>query len=343
MNNELAKTLNPKSGGSTWDTKKIFGVIMGVILVVGVLAGVGTLLWLYILPGLMKLVGFTIVAAVGAAIAMVLFWVFSSPKFWLGLRLLGESIAQNTLGHFIEMDRFGVLQMQIDDGHADRAKILAAAKEVGGENENLIKQVQERDQKMKINKAKVNILAKELSDNYNEEKEGEYNSYLRKFNNDKLYIDKVQPLVITTGQLHKAAMKAYTKHGQILEELQDTLNTQKDIYNTVTKSAGLMNRVMKAFNGDPTINNAADQALASISKELAAATSNIKMDLTMTNEFMRAKDLDDQAKASLAANLVSKMDDDPNMDYSKTIGEGPVIIQTQIPVAQSTRVFKTIE
>lgn len=320
MANELAQTIKETTAGnSQWDSKKIAGAVVGGIIMLGLMAALGYVIWHYILPFLLGVIAMAILIPIGCVVVALAFWFLTSKNTWLAFQILGEGLAENLLGWIIELDRFKVLQLKIDEMAGNREKLRLSGVDLRKQQDKLGKTISAKDNEMRQSQAQVKALQTRLQASPNDElAQDNLEVVTNNFTNAKSVIDSLQPQLNNINELVKFTDKAYRKTGIMLTNAQNTLNSKKQIYESTTSSSNAMSRAMKAFNGDPNMTKAADQALASLNDEMSAMMGNIQSSLQITSQIMDQKDLEDAGKVALAAQMAASFDDN-KFNYSDSL------------------------
>jgi len=115
------------------------------------------------------------------------------------------------------------------------------------------------------------------------------------------------------------ADKAYRKSGVALQNAKSTIQIQKAKYDAVTTASVAMNKAMRAFTGNPDLNNDADLALEKLRADVAEKIGGIKSAIQITGQIMDKQDLQDAAKVSLAVDTADRLDVDKTFTYSNSV------------------------
>ncbi len=313
MANELIRTNFelPK-----WDAKKTWGTIMMLV----ILAGLGLLFYMYILPFLLSVVWGTVQLIVGIAVAIVLLMILTNPKFWRGIRYFSEAVAQGTLGWAIEMNPWNILNLQIEEAEKDREQLRIHGEKLKAQESNLQLQLEENEKNLRQAQEEVKICQARLQkspDDFDTQLALETSA--TNFNNAKDFIDSVKPVENDVSNLVVFADKAYRKSGVALMNSKNTVKIQKAKYDAVTTASATMGKAMKAFTGNTELNSDADTAIQKIRQDVANKIGGIKSAIQITSQAMNAQDLKDAAKVSIAAQTATELDVDRTFNYSDSI------------------------
>ena len=298
------------------DPKKIWGTIMTVI----ILAGLGLLFYLYILPFLLSVVWGTVQLIVGIAVAIVLLMILTNAKFWRGIRYFSEAIAQGTLGWAIEMNPWNILNLQIEQAEKDREQLKVHGEKLKAQETSLQLQLEENERNLRQAQEEVKLCQAKLQrtpDDFDTQLALETSA--TNFNNAKDFIDAVKPVANDVKNLVVFADKAYRKSGVALLNSKNTIKIQKAKYDAVTTASATMGKAMKAFTGNTDLNTDAETAIAKIRQDVANKIGGIKSAIQITSQAMNAQDLKDAAKVSIAAQTANRLDVDRTFNYSDSI------------------------
>ncbi len=307
-----------------WDAKKIWGIIMMLI----ILGGLAALFFIYVLPFLLTMVWGTIQLVVGLAIAIVLLMVLTNPKFWRGMRYFTESIAQGTLGWAIEMNPWNILNLQVEQAEKDRDQLRIHGEKLKAQETSLQLQLEENERNLRQAQEEVKICQARLQKNPDDfDTQLALETSATNFNNSKDFIDGVKPVANDVKNLVVFADKAYRKSGVALLNSKNTIKIQKAKYDAVTTASATMGKAMKAFTGNTELNSDADIAINKIRQDVANKIGGIKSAIQITSEAMNAQDLKDAAKVSIAAQTATQLDVDKTFSYSDSIDSSAAKIQ----------------
>ncbi len=307
-----------------WDAKKIWGIIMMLI----ILGGLAALFFIYVLPFLLTMVWGTIQLVVGLAIAIVLLMVLTNPKFWRGMRYFTESIAQGTLGWAIEMNPWNILNLQVEQAEKDRDQLRIHGEKLKAQETSLQLQLEENERNLRQAQEEVKICQARLQKNPDDfDTQLALETSATNFNNSKDFIDGVKPVANDVKNLVVFADKAYRKSGVALLNSKNTIKIQKAKYDAVTTASATMGKAMKAFTGNTELNSDADIAINKIRQDVANKIGGIKSAIQITSQAMNAQDLKDAAKVSIAAQTATQLDVDKTFSYSDSIDSSAAKIQ----------------
>lgn len=313
MANELIKS---KFEVPKWDAKKIWGIIMMMV----VLGGLAVLFYIFILPFLLTMVWGTVQLVVGIALAIVLLMILTNPKFWRGMRYFSESIAQGTLGWAIEMNPWNILNLQVEEAEEDRDQLRIHGQKLKAQETSLQLQLEENEKNLRQAQEEVKICQARLQKNPDDfDTQLALETSSTNFNNSKDFIDAVKPVANDVKNLVVFADKAYRKSGVALMNSKNTIKIQKAKYDAVTTASATMGKAMKAFTGNTDLKSDADRAIEKIRQDVANKIGGIKSAIQITSQAMNAQDLKDAAKVSIAAQTATQLDVDKAFSYSDSI------------------------
>lgn len=299
-----------------WDAKKISGTGVGIAL----LAGIGILAYIYLLPFLLSVVWGTIELAIGLPIAAFLLFTLMNPKFWRGIRYFSDALASYTVGLAIELNPFQILYNQVEAAEKDREDLREQAEKLKGQQAKLASQLEEYDGSMRRSARECELVKVTLGKNPNDEDAMlQLETSSTNFTNAKGFVDKVKPIANDIDRLVLFADKAYKKSGVALLNAKNTIKIQKATYDAVTTGANAMKKAMQAFSGNTDLNNDADKALEVLRNDVANKIGVIKSAIQITSEIMNKQDLGDAAKVSLAADTAEQFNVDAQLTYSTMV------------------------
>lgn len=298
------------------DPKKNSGRILGL----GLLGAAGLAVWYYLVPFLAAMAWNTVSLIVAVAVGAFLLMILLSPTFWKRMDIILQALGNLLFGWFVEMNPFNILEIQLQNSEKDRAELLEQKKKLEGQDVSLKQQLDEQDVIMRQAAKKMELCRDRLRANPVDEDMGfQLEAASNEFTNSKDFIEKVAPIRNDISRLIKFADKAYKKSGYALQNARSTLQTQRAAYKAVTAGQNAMTRALKAFSGDPEMNNAADIALRKLKEDIADKIGTIKTCIAETSAIMNTRDLNDAAKVALAADNVEQLNIDQKFDYSSTL------------------------
>ncbi|MDB5250502.1 MAG: hypothetical protein JWQ40_4896 [Segetibacter sp.] len=322
MANEL---INTNFELPKWDAKKTWGTILMLV----ILAGLGLLFYMYILPFLLSVVWGTVQLIIGIAVAIVLLMILTNPKFWRGIRYFSEAVAQGTLGWAIEMNPWNILNLQIEEAEKDREQLRIHGEKLKAQESSLQLQLEENERNLRQAQEEVRICKARLAKNPDDfDTQLALETSATNFNNAKDFIDAVKPVANDVKNLVVFADKAYRKSGVALLNSKNTVKIQKAKYEAVTTASATMSKAMKAFTGNTDLNTDADTAIQKIRQDVANKIGGIKSAIQITSQAMNAQDLKDAAKVSIAAQTATQLDVDRTFNYADTIQSSAANIPT---------------
>jgi len=296
--------------------KKTWGTIMMLV----ILAGLGLLFYMYILPFLLSVVWGTVQLIAGIAVAIVLLMILTNAKFWRGIRYFSEAVAQGTLGWAIEMNPWNILNLQIEEAEKDREQLRIHGEKLKAQESSLQLQLEENEKNLRQAQEEVKICQMRLQKNPDDfDTQLALETSATNFNNAKDFIDSVKPVENDVKNLVIFADKAYRKSGVALLNSKNTVKIQKAKYDAVTTASATMGKAMKAFTGNTELNSDADTAIQKIRQDVANKIGGIKSAIQITSQAMNAQDLKDAAKVSIAAQTATQLDVDRTFNYSDSI------------------------
>lgn len=313
MANEIIKSTFelPKT-----DPKKTWGTIMTVV----ILAALGLLFYLYILPFLLTIVWGTVQLVIGIGVAIFLLMILTNKKFWRGLHYFSEAIAQSVLGWAIEMNPWNILNLQVEEAEKDREQLRIHGEKLKAQEASLQLQLQENEKNMRQAQEEVKICQARLQKNPDDfDTQLALETSSTNFTNAKDFIDSVKPVSNDVKNLVVFADKAYRKSGVALLNSKNTIKIQRAKYDAVTTASATMAKAMKAFTGNTDLNNDADTAIQKIRQDVANKIGGIRSAIQITSQAMNAQDLKDAAKVSIAAKTATQLDVDNTFNYTDTI------------------------
>jgi hypothetical protein len=298
------------------DPKKNSGRILGI----GLLAAAGLAVWNYLVPFLVAMAWNTVSLIAAIAIGAVMLMILTSKTFWRRMDIILQALGNLLFGWFVEMNPFNILEVQLQNSEKDRNELLEQKKKLEGQEVSLKQQLDEQDRIMQTAAKKMELCKDRLRANPTDEDMGfQLEAASNEYVNSKDFIEKVAPIRNDIARLVKFADKAYKKSGYALQNARSTLQTQRAAYKAVTAGQNAMTRALKAFSGDPEMNNAADIALRKLKEDIADKIGTIKTCIAETSAIMNTRDLNDAAKVALAADNVEQLNIDQKFDYSATL------------------------
>lgn len=298
--------------------KSTYGKVLGL----GLLGGLGILVWAKLVPFLATMAWNTVSLAVAVAAIGILGSILLSKKFWRRLNIILEALGNIAFGWIIEMNPFTILEMQLDRSERDRADLLEQKKKLEGQKSKLDNQLKEQNGILTLSAKKVQMCQKMQGQGTEEDQIN--NSYdleaaTTDYNNAEDFINKVAPIAGDIARLVTFADKAYVKSGFALRNARTTLKSQRAAYEAVTTGSNAVTKALRAFTGDPEMNNAAEIALAKLRTDISNKIGTIKVCIAETSKIMNERDLNDAAKVALAADNIEKLNIDKKFDLVKQI------------------------
>ena len=285
--------------------------IMGKIVLVALIAA-GAFGFYKILPTLIEFTENTLyLGAMIGGLALVLWWLASGGA--KAIKYVVYGLAQFSLGWVIEMNPFNILQYRLDVTAEATKDLLKYKTKLESKKAELLDKINEADSKLKNSISQKNILEKaqavgRASDNDNDNLELAVNT----ITNSKSYIDGIKPVYDDILRLLDYTQRAYRTATLELSKSKQTLDTQRDLYETVTTASSTVKKAWKALVGDDSTNADADKAIAFLKKDIGAKIGAIKTGIKVTSQYMDGKDLENAAK--LQTTLTQLKD----IDLSKT-------------------------
>lgn len=317
-------TIDP---GQNVDMKKIMGWVV-MLAVIGAL-GYG---FYQILPMLLNMVWGTVELLIGIAIAAVLAYFLLSGSTWRFFRYAGEGLAQFLLGWLIEMNPFGILQYRIEKTEEATEDLLHYNKKLKGKAAELQEKISDRDKTLKNAVNKYNILREKLKQDASDiGSQAQLEIEGNKVNNAKIYIENVKPVYNDLLRLVDFTERAYSTANTNLAKAKDDLQTQRDVYETVTTASATISKAWQALLGDKNLNNDADKALEALRKDIGQKIGNIRTGIKVTGQFLDGQDLENAAKLQSTLQELQGLDL-TKADYSKSIDSA----QTRMDLGQLT-------
>ncbi len=302
------------------DPKKTSGKVMGLLL----LAGVGLLAWSYVVPFLATVVWNTVSLAIGCGVVGILGMILLSKKFWKRLNIILQALGTMIFGAFIEMNPFTILELQLEQSEKDRAELFKQKGKLEAQKSKLDSQLSEEQSTMELAAEKMELCKQKIQSNPSDQTLSlDLQSASVDWSNSKDFIDKVAPIAGDISRLVAHAEKAYVQSGYALKNAKSTLSKQRAAYDAVTAGSNAMSRALKAFTGDPEMNNAAGIALRKLQTDIADKVGTIKNCIAETSKLMNERDLNDAAKVSLAVKNMEQLGIDQKFDsgYVSQIGQ----------------------
>lgn len=298
------------------DPKKTSGSILGI----GVLGVLGLVTYSYILPWLNKIVWGTVELAVGIAAVSFLGYILLSKKFWRRTKIILDGLGEVLFGWFVEMNKWNIMQLQLDKAEKDREEVMEANKRLQGQEVALRTQLQENELLMKQSAEEIKICQGKLKRNPDDEDTAlAIESSTVAFNNSKDFIDSITPLHTDIKTLVQQTEKAYRKSGNALKNARMALNIQRKKYDAMQAGQSAMTKALRAFTGDAEMNKAANIAMNKIQQDIANMAGTIRTTIRATSDLMNERDLRDAAKVSLAAKTVEQLNIDDTFEYTTPI------------------------
>ncbi|HET7896275.1 MAG TPA: hypothetical protein VFL47_01350 [Flavisolibacter sp.] len=295
-----------KTPGWFSEPKNIATAIIGLSLIAGLGYGFVT----FVLPWLVTITWTLVNLIVGGIVLGFLLLLFTSKKFWRGLRYFSEFVANYTIGLAIELNPFAILEAKIDQGYRDRNTLYKQASKLKGKQSELMDKLREKGKELQMNIKKVEILQAEKGSSR------QVDLYANNVLRCREYIDNVTPIVGDLNKLISFADAAYEESGIMLEDAKLDLEAKKDLYYSVTTGLHAVSSAMKAFKGDDDLNRDAEKALAILKTQIGEKIGHIKSAIDVTSRFMDDKVLEDKAKSAQVLELIKDYKKDKNFSYS---------------------------
>ncbi|HET7896782.1 MAG TPA: hypothetical protein VFL47_03915 [Flavisolibacter sp.] len=303
MINAIEKTKTP---GWFSEPKNIATTIIGLSLVAGLSYAFVT----FVLPWLVTVTWTLVNLIAGGVLLGFLLMLFSSKKFWRGIRYFSEFIANYTIGLAIELNPFSILEAKIDQGYRDRNVLYKQATRLKGKQSELMDKLRDKGKELQMNIKKVEILQAEKGS------ARQVDLYANNVLRCREYIDNVTPIVGDLNKLISFADAAYEESGIMLEDAKLDLEAKKDLYYSVTTGLHAVSSAMKAFKGDDDLNRDAEKALAILKTQIGEKIGHIKSAIDVTTRFMDDKVLEDKAKSAQVVELIKEYKKDKEFSYS---------------------------
>lgn len=318
------------------DPKKTSGRVMGL----GFAAGLGLVVWYYLVPFLKTMAWDTVSLAIACVVLGIMGSIFLSPKFWKRLNIILEALGSMLFGMFVEMNPFTILQLQLDKSEEDRRELFKQVSKLKSQEVKLSDQLVSEDANMKIAAKKVELCKEALRKNPTDEQLGyDLEAATTDYVNSKDFIEKVGPIAADINRLVKYAEKAHRKSGYALQNAKSTLVKQRAAYEAVTAGQTAMTKALRAFTGDPEMNKAAEIALNKLKNDIADKIGTIKNCISETSKLMNERDLNDAAKVSLAVKNMESIDIDKKFDYISYVEATPA----HIPATTGNKWLETLK
>jgi hypothetical protein len=295
-----------KTPGWFSEPKNIATTIVGLSLI----AGLAYVFVTFVLPWLVAVTWTMINLIIGGVVLGFLLLLFTSKKFWRGLRYFSEFVANYTIGIAIELNPFAILEAKIDQGYRDRNTLYKQATKLKGKQSELMDKLREKGKELQINIKKVDILQAEKRPSR------QIDLYANSVLRCREYIDNVTPIVGDLNKLITFADAAYEESGIMLEDAKLDLEAKKDLYYSVTTGLHAVSSAMKAFKGDDDLNRDAERALAILKTQIGEKIGHIKSAIDVTTRFMDDKVLEDKAKSAQVLELIKDFKKDSDFSYS---------------------------
>lgn len=304
MINALQTTKTPR-----WfsEPKNVATTIVGLSLA----AGLAYAFLTFVLPWLVAVTWTMVNLIIGGVILGFLLLIFTSKKFWRGLRYFSEFVANYTIGLAIELNPFAILDAKINQGYKDRNTLARQSAKLKGKHSELMDKLREKGKELQLNAKKVEILQAEKGSSR------QVDLYANNVLRCREYIDNVTPIVGDLNKLITFADMAYEESGMMLEDARLDLEAKKDLYYSVTTGLSAVSSAMKAFKGDDDLNRDAERALAILKAQIGEKIGHIKSAIDVTSRFMDDKVLEDKAKSAQAVELIKTFKMDKDFNYTE--------------------------
>src|SRR4029078_11058155 len=143
MINAIQTTKQP---GWFSEPKNVATTVIGLSL----LAGLGYLFAIYVLPFLITVTWNLINLIIGGAILVFLLMIVTNKKFWRALRYFSEFIGNYTIGIAIELNPFNILQMKIEQGYNDRTTLFHQSAKLKGKQSELMDKLGGKEKELQL-------------------------------------------------------------------------------------------------------------------------------------------------------------------------------------------------
>jgi hypothetical protein len=195
------------------------------------------------------------------------------------------------------MNPFGILQYRIEQTEEATQDLLKYNKKLNGKASELKSKISERDVLLKQAIAKKDIIQNKLSaGKATDSDQANLELAINTINNSKQYIDGVQPVYNDLLRLVDFTERSYNVANINLAKAKEDLQTQRDLYETVTTASSTVSKAFKALIGDKNLNNDADKAIDILKKDIGQKIGNIRTGIKVTSQFMDGQDLDNASK-----------------------------------------------
>lgn len=268
----------------------------------------------------------TKMAIATAVMAIVLYVLWPTSKFWTALRILGGVIARYTIGLFISMDYWGVLEEEIKGAEQDRDVLGKEVSRLTGRVSDMESEMSKYEKTMKQSAASIKILSN--TGQLNESQQLQYEEQNNIFINAKAYIDGVAPTYKNLKSLIEHWSKVYDRAEYTIRGMWVTLGTQKDLYKAVTSGANAAARALRLFTGRKDLQDNSRIALEQLRENMAQKIGEIKTSVRLTSKFMDQKDLENAAKVQMAVDTMKAIDNDKDYSYQAQVAKSaPIMVE----------------
>jgi predicted nucleic acid-binding Zn-ribbon protein len=257
--------------------------VTGTLFLLGILAGAGFLLYLW-LPVLLDLAKNTLyLAAMLAALGAVLFVVLD-PKTRNLVWYMYKSVMRWITGIFLQIDPIGILKTYIGDLEKSLAKL---SKQIGA----LRGQMRQLKQTMDGNNAEIrkNLTLAEQAKSKKDEKNTTISA--RKAARLQEANEKYDVLYKKMDVLYRILTKMYENSEIVLDDTKDQVQVKEQEYHAIRTSHSAIQSAMSILKGSPDQRAMFDQALESMAEEVSAKVGEMERFMDTSKNLLDSIDL----------------------------------------------------
>lgn len=255
----------------------------GAVFLLGILGGVGYLLFKYS-AAILTMLGNTIGIVAMLAILGLIIYIALDPKARTLISYMYKSVMRWITGMFVTIDPIGILKNYIDDLKSNLKKMSQQIGNLRGQMRKLKNIVEE-------NSAEINknmLIAKKAKEQGNE-KAMLLSS--RKAARLKESNAKYTALHSKMSILHRVLTKMYSNSEILLEDTVDQVKVKEQERKAIRASHGAMRSAMSIIKGDSDKRAMFDQAMEVIADDVANKVGEMEQFMEMSSDFMNSIDL----------------------------------------------------
>lgn len=257
--------------------------IAGLIFLIALLAGGGLLIYTFLGVILTALENTFILAATLAVLGLLVYMV-ADPKTRALVGYMYKSVMRSITGMFVQLDPIGILKSYVEEMGNNLQKLRAQIGNIRG-------QIRHLDTLMKTNEKEIENQLQLARLAQKQDKKQPMILSSRKAARLKESNEKYAALVSKLNVLYRILSKMHDNSEVLLEDTKDQVSLKEMERKAIRASHGAMKSAMSVINGDPDQRAMFDQAMESITEDVANKVGEMERFMDMSSEFMSTIDL----------------------------------------------------